>query len=438
MQMSAVGGIRNQIITELKALAPILSSAEDLHRTKLEKVEREIKRDVNLQRPIGKIATKISVNSGKLPEKYAPYIVRLTFEIGRLSSPIYLEMIKNFQNKYPSSVLPEALNLQFVARSKERVEKLALIVADNCLAHNRRVEKLSKRLQQLDGERGHELHQMPTDCKVCKIFRDTQAKLDSHVRDGKRAEVTGRNLWIETSELRAREKSAIETLACWALGAIGGAVAGLAVNAVGNSAVTVESMQAGAQAGPGILIMAKGVVTGDPQIVNLVADSRFRFRTLGARVTYAFQPDSSGLIGYYVWNNLSSHPSHTVGLIQIRLNEEETITLTFNAKAFFPVEPMAYWQLCQKLWQQVTQESNKLHPRECLDILQQLENGPLVPANNYPPVRGVVDERLAFCTDRLKRYCEALISATKEEPQEKKIERRPDYSLQSFCPTEYA
>jgi len=187
-------------------------------------------------------------------------------------------------------------------------------------------------------------------------------------------------------------------------------------------------MQAGAQAGPSFVTTAKGIVTGDPQIVNQGVNSKFQFRSLGLRVHYAFQPQSSGLVGYYIWNALKSHPSHTVGIIVIRLDGNECIMLLFNAKAFFPVEPMPYWQLCQKLWQLVN--DNKIPPHECLDILQQLEKGLLQPENGYPDIRGVVDERLAFCTDRLKRHCESLKSATTEEPKPPEDpERTPDYSL---------
>lgn len=416
MQMSPLGGMRHAIIAELKALAPLLATAEDLHRTKLEQVDAEIGIKVIRLRPIEAIARKISAHQ-KLSEKYAIYIIRLMNELRFPPSTCYLEKIREFQSKYPYSILPEALKLDVGARSKERVEKLALILADSCLAHNRHLEKLRKKLQKMEGG-DHPLHEPSIECRTCKAYHEA-------MRNCLRAEVNARDLWIETSELRAREKSTAEAIACLVIGGAGGAVAGLAVNAIGNSELTIGSMQAGAQAGPSVVTTAKGIVTGEPQIINQAINSRFQFKSLGLRVTYAFQPESSGIVGYWLWNTIKSHPSHTIGLINVRL-EGENALLCFNAKAFFPIEPMVYWQLCQKLWQQV--KESKLPPEECLDILQQLESGHLIPENGYAPIPGVIDERLSFCSERLKRYCES-IKRPALEPKKEGPKRKTDYSL---------
>lgn len=425
LQGSVLGGLRSELIEELRVLVKHMVVAEDLHRTALEKIDEAIGEKVNRTRPIERIARKIDQNPVKLTIKYAQFISRITRFIHSPPGTAYMEQIQKFQKTYPKSVLPEMLKLSTEARCRERVEKMALIVADNCLWHNVRIEKLRKKLEEKEAQLHKPSGVLP--CNVCVECSEDRKRLELQVRDSRRAEVLARDLWVETNERKIEEKTTAELVGTYLLGATLGAAAGGAAAAMGNSGLTLDSMAAGAQVGPNVVNTAKGVVTGDPQIIDQTNSYKLHFRSLSERIKYAFQPESSGRIGRIVKPLLyTDASSRTVGRVVIRLEEE--VTLYFNSKAYFRIEPMVYWQFCQHLGKQVLE--SRLPPNECLDIFFQLETGLFFPENG-PPIMGVVDERLAFCSDRLKKMCEKLKTEVKEIPPAvvNSAKGRADYSL---------
>lgn len=438
MQVSALGGMRAQMRQELLGLAKELAIAEGLIRTQRETDRIAIGKQVERKRPIAALVEKILKNNdkhAKFPDKfehkYAQYIVRLRFHLARPMGKEYITAVRTFKQKHSDTVLPELLELAEEAPAEARAFKMALATADNCIWNSRRAEKLQKAVDALEKglKQADHKHTGPSEtCPSCSLLREKLKVLEAHRDETRLGEIHALRLWNLQCELKAEKTSMVQNVLFFLMGGIGGAMVGGAAAVIGNTGLTLDSIQTGATMGPGVVSSAKSVFAGEPQFLDRNETAKTRFQSLSLRLRYAFQSESSGAFGRYFLAFFSGAGSHTVGFIVIQVGEvTEEVTLFFNSKAHFPIPPAVFGQLCKLLWKKM--EEGKLPPQDCFEILRNLEQGEFNPGNKHPVIKGLINERLSFCSDRLKRYCLREIAL---HPPKKVEEDEKDETLAGF------
>jgi hypothetical protein len=124
-------------------------------------------------------------------------------------------------------------------------------------------------------------------------------------------------------------------------------------------------------------------------------------------ITLKFNEKSTGL-----WGRLKKRPSYTAGTVALDLGinekgEKETVSYTFNLNKQNPICKKNLLDLGKRLTEQL--KNNRLSPKNCLNLLKQIESIEIDRGDNHSTKRGFVTNKSPYLA-AIKLDCEVRLN----------------------------